>query len=154
MLPIVGTLVTAGMALIDKFYPDEESKAKAKMELLRMQQEGDLKAVEAELEKLRILSQVDLAQANINVAEAQSSSLFRGGWRPALGWVTTCGFATNLIGIPFMNYWTGVYNAYASSTPVPMLPPVNLEDAIVILVGMLGMSSIRSFEKTKKVAVA
>lgn len=152
MLPILGTLVTAGMSLIDKFYPSEESKAEAKLNLLKLQQEGNLKELEAELERLRILSQVDLAQANTNTVEASSTSLFKSGWRPMLGWVTTGGFATNLIGIPFMNYWTGVYNAMKYGTTVPTIAPINLEDAIVILLGMLGLSSIRAVEKCKRVS--
>jgi hypothetical protein len=37
------------MKLVDKFFPDPEQKAKAQLELLKMQQEGDFKKMEADI---------------------------------------------------------------------------------------------------------
>jgi len=61
--------IAAGLKVIDKFVPDPAAKAKAEAEL-----RADLLAS-------------DRAQMEVNKAEAQTGSLFIGGWRPAIGWV-------------------------------------------------------------------
>ena len=44
-----------------------------------------------DLEEKKIDQAVNLAQIDVNKAEAQNSNLFVSGWRPGIGWV--CGFA-------------------------------------------------------------
>lgn len=60
--------------LLDRVIPDSQARAQAQLELLRFQQEGGLKELDAQL-------QTDLAQAWINEIEAAQSSLFKSGWR-------------------------------------------------------------------------
>ena len=48
MFPL-DTVLNVGMKLVDKFFPDPEQKAKAQLELLKMQQEGDFKKIEADI---------------------------------------------------------------------------------------------------------
>jgi hypothetical protein len=48
MFPL-GAVLSIGEKLIDKFFPDPEQKAKAQLELLKMQQEGDFKKIEADI---------------------------------------------------------------------------------------------------------
>jgi hypothetical protein len=48
MFPL-DTILNVGMKLVDKFFPDPEQKAKAQLELLKMQQEGDFKKMEADI---------------------------------------------------------------------------------------------------------
>lgn len=48
MFPL-DTILNVGMKLVDKFFPDPEQKAKAQLELLKMQQEGDFKKIEADI---------------------------------------------------------------------------------------------------------
>jgi hypothetical protein len=44
------------MKLVDKFFPDPEQKAKAQLELLKMQQEGDFKKMEADIAEAQELT--------------------------------------------------------------------------------------------------
>jgi hypothetical protein len=48
MFPFTAIL-DIGSKLIDKLIPDPEQKAKAQLELLKMQQEGDFKKIEADI---------------------------------------------------------------------------------------------------------
>ena len=48
MFPL-DTILNIGMKLVDKFFPNPEDKAKAQLELLKMQQEGDFKKMEADI---------------------------------------------------------------------------------------------------------
>ena len=48
MLPIAA-LLDVGMKVLDKFVPDPEAKAKAQAELLKMQQEGRLAEINADI---------------------------------------------------------------------------------------------------------
>lgn len=55
MFPL-DTILNVGMKLVDKFFPDPEQKAKAKLELLKMQQEGDFKKMEADIAEAQELT--------------------------------------------------------------------------------------------------
>ena len=48
MFPL-GAVLSIGEKLIDKFFPDPEQKAKAQLELMKMQQDGDFKKIEADI---------------------------------------------------------------------------------------------------------
>lgn len=48
MFPL-GTILDVGMKLVDKFFPDPEAKAKAQLELLQMQQNGELAQINADI---------------------------------------------------------------------------------------------------------
>jgi hypothetical protein len=48
MFPL-DTVLNVGMKILDKFFPDPEQKAKAQLELMKMQQEGDFKKIEADI---------------------------------------------------------------------------------------------------------
>jgi hypothetical protein len=63
MFPL-GAVLSIGEKLIDKFFPDPEQKAKAQLELLKMQQEGDFKKIEADIveqQELTKRQQADMA---------------------------------------------------------------------------------------------
>ena len=55
MFPL-DTILNVGMKLVDKFFPDPEQKAKAQLELLKMQQEGDFKKMEADIAEAQELT--------------------------------------------------------------------------------------------------
>jgi hypothetical protein len=48
MFPL-GAILDVGMKLVDKFFPDPEAKAKAQLELLQMQQNGELAQINADI---------------------------------------------------------------------------------------------------------
>jgi Protein of unknown function (DUF3154). len=96
-------------------------------------------------EAIKIEAAINQAQAEINKIEAGSSSLFVAGWRPFIGWV--CGFALayNYVLMPFL-VWT-VTNFYPSA---PTMPSLDVNELMTVLLGMLGLGAMRTYEKVKK----
>jgi hypothetical protein len=45
----ISTVLNVGMKLLDKFFPDPEQKAKAQIELMQMQQNGELAQINADI---------------------------------------------------------------------------------------------------------
>ena len=79
-----------------------------------------------------LVSKVAEQQSAINVAEAQSGNWFASSWRPACGWLCVGALA------------------YASIiAPITGLPPGNTETLVTLLFGMLGLGSMRTYEKAK-----
>tara|TARA_R110000744_G_scaffold44078_4_gene98425 strand:- start:2298 stop:2672 length:375 start_codon:yes stop_codon:yes gene_type:complete len=79
------------------------------------------------------------AQIEVNKVEAAHKSLFVAGWRPAIGWI--CGFALlySTIISPILGIWLEV-------------PEVDTSLLTTVLMGMLGLGAMRTFEKTKGVS--
>lgn len=104
------------------------------------------KAAELELEAAKIKNQIILAQTAINQAEAASPSMFVSGWRPAIGWVCAAAMIFQYLLRPFML----VLNVKFSwgLTEIPGLDS-NLWE---LLLGMLGLGGLRTYEKIKRVA--
>jgi hypothetical protein len=97
-----------------------------------------------ELEALRADQKIAEAQAQINLADAQSTSNFRGGWRPYLGWVCGAGFTYHFILRPLLP-WT--LNCFGAG--VPEMPVIDIESLVALLGGMLGLGGFRTFEKVR-----
>ena len=77
-----------------------------------------------------------LSQLEVNKVEAAHKSLFVAGWRPFIGW--TCGLA--------------MFNNYVLASWFSGITPMPLEVMMPVLLGMLGLGGMRSFEKAKKVS--
>lgn len=139
MNPLIVTgLLEAGKKLIDKWFPDAESKAKAELELYRMQQAGEFREVESMLAS-------DKAQTDINAKEAENPSVFVSGWRPAVGWVCVAGLAYSFVIRPFLAWGALFYDK-------PEPPTLDLEQLIGLLFGLLGLGYYRMREKMAGVA--
>lgn len=137
-LPVVGTLLEAGLRIIDKVIPDPAQKAQAQLDLMRLQQEGQFKELETDL-------QLAMGQVEINKIEAGAPDLFRGGWRPAAGWLCVVGLAASFVGQPLLA-WISEINAW----PVP--PKIETGDLLLLLLSLLGLGTQRMLEKFKGVA--
>ena len=121
--------------MLDRVLPDPAQKAAAQLELLKLQQSGEFKQLEADL-------QLALAQTEVNKVEAASADPFKSNWRPAAGWVCVLGLLYQFLAQPLLA-WGSVMQGYAA-------PPVlELGDLYGLLFGMLGLGAYRSFEKTK-----
>jgi hypothetical protein len=131
---LVSPIVTGILGLIDKVIPDKEAAAKAKLATLEMQQKGEFKALEADLA-------VMLAQTEVNKVEAAQDA-FRGGWRPAVGWVCVTGLAWTYVLAPLLT-WASLANGW----PTP--PSIDTFDLLIMLGGMLGFGGMRSFERIR-----
>ena len=121
-----------GNTIINKIFPDPAQAANAKLELLKLQQSGQL----AEM----------TAQTDINKVEAANSSLFVSGWRPACGWI--CALA---LGYQYLLRPLGGTIASVLGVAIPAMP--GLDDNLwQLLMGMLGMGGLRTFEKIQGVS--
>lgn len=134
----ISAALDIGGKLIDRLWPDATQAAAAKLELLKMQQTGELAQLTAETELAK-------GQIEVNQAEAGSSSLFVAGWRPWIGWVCGVAFAYHFVVQPILAFILA-----ATGHPVT-LPTFNMDALYTVLLGMLGLGSMRTFEKYKGV---
>ena len=103
----------------------------------------------SESERAQLAAAVAMVQGQLDVnrVEAASSSVFTSGWRPAIGWVCGAALAYTYLGYPLL-LWA------ASVLSPAMTPPQLGNDGMLyeLLLGMLGLGGLRTFEKIKGVA--
>jgi hypothetical protein len=87
---------------------------------------------------------IDLAQISVNLEEAKSESLFVRGWRPATGWICNISFAYVALIEPLARFIATVGFDYAGA-----FPEIDTNLTLQVLLGMLGLAGLRSFDKTK-----
>ena len=87
-----------------------------------------------------------LAQIELNKAEAQSGSLFVGGWRPAVGWICAMAMGVEFLIVPIFGPFIEVY-----MEPVEMWH-LDMTTMLPVLFGLLGLGGLRSYEKVKGVS--
>lgn len=121
--------------------------------------EMDLKLKELENRALQ-------GQISINIEEAKHPSLFVSGWRPFVGWVAGISLAITFIpkALVLTSMWT--YQAYLVLTRdtiaqlehtklimsnLPNFPDLGTGDLIVLLGSLLGIGTLRTYEKLKKI---
>ena len=92
------------------------------------------------------------AQTEINKVEAASTSRFVSGWRPAIGWICAISLAYSLIGYSLLNWAFAMASLHTSTVFVP-LPQPDTSIVMELLLGMLGLGGLRTFEKLKGVSV-
>ena len=109
-------------------------------------QDKDLKEQLAHDLQKELIS-LDKAQISLNAAEAKNGNWFVSSWRPCIGYV--CGFAlcTHYIVLPIAT-WIAVVNG--TDLQLEELE-FDFSQLTTILLSLLGMSSLRTFEKTKGV---
>ena len=136
---LLSGLFDVGKSLIDRFFPDPEKKAAAQLELLKMQQNGELAQLAAETDLAKM-------QIAVNVEEAKSGSLFIAGWRPMVGWCGALGLAYVALIEPLARFVAQVGFGYTGAFPV-----IDTTITMQVLLGILGLGGMRSFEKAKGV---
>lgn len=135
---ILGAITTA----IDKLFPDANTAAEHKLKVLELQQAGAFKELEAQLER-------DLAQIALNTEEAKSTSIFKSGWRPFIGWTCGFGLAYQFLFRPIVSYMVSVsgYAFGADMAIFPIMPELDIETLMTLLFGMLGLGVYRTYER-------
>ena len=101
---------------------------------------------EAEKQQLAAAVMVIQGQLEVNKAEAANPSLFVSGWRPAIGWICGMACAWNWVGLPMAKLGLALGGVEIA------LEPANITEMMPILLGLLGLSGFRSYEKVKGVA--
>lgn len=104
---------------------------------------------EAEAKLMDAVFSASAAQSRINEIEAAHKSVFVAGWRPFIGWI--CGFG---IAWAFMIQPIAVWAVKVWGDPSIDLPLIETDGLFQLVLGMLGMGALRTFEKTKGVARA
>ena len=132
-MSLISTLTGPVLGLLDKFVEDKDQKAKLAHELATM---ADTHA-----------QQLALAQVQVNLAEAQSSSGVKGGWRPFVGWVCGIALLYHFILTPCI-----LFGVALLGINIPPLPAFDMSSLLTVLMGMLGLGGLRTFEKTKGVS--
>jgi len=101
-----------------------------------------------EAEKQQLAAAVSLVQSQleVNKIEAANPSVFVSGWRPFIGWVCGTACAWNWIGLPVVKMGLLVYGHPLN------LAPADISEMMPVLMGLLGLGSLRTFEKVKGVA--
>ena len=130
---LIPSILPAVTDVIGRFLPeDKEAKAKAERE------------IEAKL--TTHLAKIDLAQLDINKTEAAHRSVFVSGWRPFIGWSCGLALAWSYVVTPILTF------VLAQTGYLVELPSMNLGEMMPVLMGMLGLGGLRTFEKFKKVS--
>ena len=132
-MAILSALIGPVTGLLDKFVEDKDQKVALAHEISTMAD--------------RHAQELALAQVEVNKAEAASGSVWKGGWRPFVGWVCGTAFAYHFVIQPL-----AIFGLAAYGMEVPELPNFEMGQLMTVLMGMLGLGGLRSFEKFKKVA--
>jgi hypothetical protein len=134
------SILRIGEKVIDKVFPDkiaqETERAKAKLALLNL----DLEETKAILSVVK--SEVD-GQLLVNSEEAKSQSMFIAGWRPFIGWTCGSAFAYKYVVAPVLIAILPLFGIPFS------MPVIALDEMLPVLLGMLGLGGLRTYEKIK-----
>ena len=132
MIPIVTALLPALGTLIDRLIPDRAAADKAKAEM--------------ELQLVQAANAAAMAQVEVNKIEAAHSSVFVAGWRPSIGWVCAAGLAWAFVVAPVASWALLVLGVKAE------LPAIQFDHLFELVLAMLGIGGLRTFEKMRGVA--
>lgn len=129
---MLSALIGPVTGLLDKVIEDKDQKNALAHEIATMSE--------------RHAQELAKGQLEINLAEAKSGSLFKGGWRPFIGWVCGFAFLYHFILQPLI-----VFTVSASGVVIPPLPEFDMGSLMTVMMGMLGLGGLRTFEKHKGV---
>jgi hypothetical protein len=129
-MSLLNSLIGPVTGILDKVIEDKDQKAKLAHELATMAD--------------KLSHEQQLAQIEVNKAEAASGSLFKGGWRPCVGWVCAIAFFYHFVGQPVI-----IFILTVAGVEIPNLPNFEMNTLLTVLGGMLGIGGLRSYEKQK-----
>ena len=128
----LGSIFDFGGKILDRIFPDPQTRDAAKLEMFKAQQAGAFKELDQEFELAK-------AQIAVNAVEAQSASVFTSGWRPFIGWICGSGLAYQFLIYPILVAFQ------------PKIVQLDMGTLLTLLMGMLGLGAMRTAEKFKGV---
>jgi len=128
---MINLLIPAVAGLLDKFIEDKDEKSKLAHEIATLAE--------------RQAHELAIQQIKVNQEEAKHVSIFIAGWRPFIGWTCGVALAYHFIIQPLL-----VFAFTVTGQPVE-LPSFDMGSLMTVLMGMLGLGSLRTFEKYKGV---
>ena len=129
-MSLLNNLIGPATKLLDKVIEDKDQKAKLAHELATMAD--------------KLAHEQNLAQMAINKEEASSGSLFKGGWRPFIGWICGIAFFYHFVCQPVIVFILTIFGV-----SIVNLPEFEMNTLLTVLGGMLGIGGLRSYEKSK-----
>lgn len=135
---LLGGLFDVAGKVLDRIFPDPAQKAQAQIELIKLQQSGELQQMANE-------TSLALAQIEVNKTEAASANLFASSWRPAVGWCCVIGLFYTFLAQPLLAW-------YSLSHTIAVPPALDMGTLLTLLGGMLGFGVLRTSEKIKGVS--
>tara|TARA_R110002167_G_scaffold171812_1_gene369891 strand:+ start:544 stop:915 length:372 start_codon:yes stop_codon:yes gene_type:complete len=97
-------------------------------------------------EKAQLIQEINKAQIEVNKIEAGQTNVFVSGWRPFTGWVCSVALCYHFVLQPFLMF------IFISIGKPMELPVFDMSTLTTVLLGMLGLGGMRSFEKVKRSA--
>lgn len=107
---------------------------------LALQQTEAIEKMKSDLQN-KLVDQIT-AQIDVDKQEAANANLFVSGWRPFIGWVCGAGLLCQYLIGPIFTWINAIYSTH----PTPF-PPLDLGTLLTLLLGMLGLGGLRSYEK-------
>lgn len=110
---------------------------------LKAQLQAQLVSENIDMEKAQLAATVGQleGQMQIDAVEAKSLNWFVAGWRPAVGWVCAAAFAWAFVIQPFCGFILNMLHRQIA------LPTLDLSVMMPVLLGMLGLGGMRTYEK-------
>jgi hypothetical protein len=130
---VIGTVANLANSAVKRLWPDATDTDQAKFDQLLAGIQNDFQLLTGQLES--------------NTQEAQHTSLFVSGWRPFVGWVCGAALAYAAIIEPSARFISVVVFAYTG-----LFPPIDTDITLQILLGLLGLAGMRTFEKREGIA--
>lgn len=130
IIPLVGTV-------LDKLFPDPQVAADAKVRVMEMAQRGELAALDADVK-------LAMGQMEVNKTEAASGNSYASSWRPTIGYICAVGLAYNFLIYPLALWGSAIW------FPEVKPPVLATENLMELVIGMLGLAGLRTFEKVRK----
>ena len=129
---LLPSILPAVTDVIGRFLPeDKEARAKAERQL--------------EQQLATHLAKIDVAQLEINKTEAAHRAIWVSGWRPFIGWSCGVALAWSYVVTPILHF------GLAQAGLLVDLPAMDMSEMMPVLMGMLGLGGLRTFEKFKGV---
>ena len=137
-MALLDILIGPISSILEKVIPDKNAREKMAHEIATM--------------SVRQAHEIAVAQIDVNKQEAAHQNLFVAGWRPAVGWICALGMASNFLLLPAANFVLALTQTMTAEGVLIQLPLVDLDTMLPVLMGMLGLGALRSYEKVKGVA--
>lgn len=101
---------------------------------------------QAEINKMLVEldDKINAGQQALNLIAASSGNFFQSGWRPAAGWLSVFGLFYSTLGWPLLSWLSKIAG-------IPEPPMIDTGILITLLVQMLGLGVLRTYEKQVRV---
>jgi hypothetical protein len=128
-MALLDTVFSTISTVLDRVIPDKNKRAEAEEQLQTLLTSQDF--------------QIAVEQIKVNAIEAQSDSFFKSGWRPSVGWICSIAFGLHFVVFPILNWLLMLCGQ------LPILVPFQMDTLLTVLLGLLGMGTLRTVEKMK-----